>query len=87
MGGTIPILTLALAGDLEHATRVHAWIYGANTLGAFAGAVAGGFFLVPLLGLDGVVFAMGFLNLVAAASFASHSILTNSPPSTSTCHR
>jgi hypothetical protein len=54
MGGTIPILTLALAGDLEHATRVHAWIYGANTLGAFAGALAGGFFLVPLLGLGNV---------------------------------
>jgi spermidine synthase len=70
MGGTIPILTLALAGDLEHATRVHAWIYGANTLGAFAGALAGGFFLVPLLGLDGVVSTMGCLNLIAAGSFA-----------------
>jgi spermidine synthase len=70
MGGTIPILTLALAGDLEHATRVHAWIYGANTLGAFAGALAGGFFLVPLLGLDGVVWTMGGLNLLAAAGFA-----------------
>jgi len=70
MGGTIPFLTLALAGDLEHATRVHAWIYGANTLGAFAGALAGGFFLVPLLGLDGVVVRMGCLNLLAAAAFA-----------------
>jgi hypothetical protein len=36
MGGTIPILTLALAGDFARATRVHAWICGANTLGAFA---------------------------------------------------
>jgi MFS family permease len=70
MGGTIPILTLALAGDLEHATRVHAWVYGANTFGAFAGALAGGFFLVPLLGLDGVVWTMGGLNLLAAAGFA-----------------
>jgi spermidine synthase len=69
MGGTIPILTLALAGDLEHSTRVHAWIYGANTLGAFAGALAGGFFLLPQLGLDGVIWTMGCLNLVAAASF------------------
>jgi len=70
MGGTIPILTLALAGDLEHATRVHAWVYGANTLGAFAGALAAGFFLVPLLGLDGVVRTMGCLNLLAAAGFS-----------------
>jgi len=70
MGGTIPILTLALAGDLRHATRVHAWVYGFNTAGAFAGALAGGFFLVPRLGLDGVVYAMGCVNLVAAALFA-----------------
>lgn len=71
MGGTIPILTLALAGDIERATRVHAWIYGANTLGAFAGALAGGFWLVPLLGLDGVVWAMAGLNLSAALVFAA----------------
>ena len=71
MGGTIPILTLALAGDIARATRVHAWIYGANTLGAFAGALAGGFWLVPLLGLDGVVWTMGGLNLAAALAFAA----------------
>jgi len=70
MGGTIPILTLALAGDLDRATRVHAWIYGLNTAGAFAGALAGGFVLVPLLGLDPVMLSMGFLNLFAAAAFA-----------------
>ena len=71
MGGTIPILTLALAGDLARATRVHAWIYSANTLGAFAGALAGGFWLVPMLGLDGVVWTMGGLNLAAALGFAA----------------
>jgi spermidine synthase len=71
MGGTIPILTLALAGDIGRATRVHAWIYGANTLGAFAGALAGGFWLIPLLGLDGVVWAMAGLNLAAALVFAA----------------
>jgi len=71
MGGTIPILTLALAGDIGHATRVHAWVYGANTLGAFAGALAGGFWLIPLLGLDGVVWAMAGLNFAAALTFAA----------------
>jgi spermidine synthase len=70
MGGTIPILTLALAGDLKHATRIHALVYGFNTAGAFVGALAGGFFLIPRLGLDGVVYAMGCANLVAAAIFA-----------------
>ncbi|MGH0030165.1 MAG: fused MFS/spermidine synthase [Myxococcota bacterium] len=69
MGGTIPILTLALAGSLERATRVHAWVYGCNTIGAFGGALFGGFFLVPWLGLDGVVYAMALVNLAAAAAF------------------
>src|SRR5688572_12944847 len=33
MGGTIPILTQALARNLADATRVHAQIYAANTAG------------------------------------------------------
>jgi predicted membrane-bound spermidine synthase len=70
MGGTIPILTLALAGDLRRATRVHAWIYGFNTVGAFAGALVGVFFLLPRFGLDGVVILMGCINLLAALGFA-----------------
>jgi len=69
MGGTIPILTLALSRSLETSTRTHAWVYGFNTFGAFAGALAGGFFLIPMLGLDGVSYAMGGLNLLAAAIF------------------
>ncbi len=69
MGGTIPILTLVLAGSLDRATRVHAWVYGSNTAGAFAGALAGGFVLIPVLGLDSVMSAMACLNLVAAAGF------------------
>ena len=40
MGGTIPMLTQALARGLVDATRVHAFVYGFNTAGAFAGALA-----------------------------------------------
>lgn len=69
MGGTIPILTAALARDLAMATRVHAWVYGFNTVGAFAGALIGGFFLVPAFGLDRVCMAMGCINLFAALVF------------------
>jgi spermidine synthase len=69
MGGTIPILTLALAGDLGHATRIHAAVYGLNTVGAFVGALLGTFWIVPQLGLDGSVVAMGVINLSAGAAF------------------
>ena len=54
MGGTIPILSQSLAESLEDATRVHAMIYAFNTAGAFAGALAAGFLLVPWLGLHGL---------------------------------
>jgi len=70
MGGTIPVLTQALARSVADATRVHAHIYAFNTVGAFAGALSAGFFLVPWLGIGGVLLAMGFVNLGAGTVFA-----------------
>ena len=69
MGGTIPILTLVLSESLDTATRVHAWVYGFNTVGAFAGALLGGFFLIPAFGLDMVSYSMGCINICAALIF------------------
>lgn len=71
MGGTIPMLTQGLARSLADATRFHALVYAFNTLGAFAGALVGGFVLVPWLGLDGVMFAMGTVNLVVGGLFVA----------------
>jgi spermidine synthase len=69
MGGTIPILTQSLARSLADATRFHAFVYAFNTAGAFAGALAAGFYLVPQLGLENVMFAMGMINLFAGSIF------------------
>ena len=69
MGGTIPILTQALARGLEDATRFHALVYAFNTLGAFVGALAAGFFLVPWLGLVTLMYAVGAVNLAAGSVF------------------
>ncbi len=71
MGGTIPILTQGLARSLEDATRFHAFVYAFNTAGAFAGALAAGFYLIPTLGLRSVMLSMGLLNLGAGAIFAA----------------
>jgi spermidine synthase len=68
MGGTIPLLTQALAGSVTRATRFHALVYGCNTLGAFAGALGAAFILVPRFGLPGVVGAMGVLNVLAGSA-------------------
>ena len=69
MGATIPILTQALARDLQDATRIHALVYALNTAGAFLGALAAGFWIVPALGLVGALVAMGCLNLFVGAAF------------------
>ena len=70
MGGTIPMLTQALPSGLSDATRFHALVYASNTLGAFAGALAAGYWLVPSLGLVGSLRAMSLVNLGAGLVFA-----------------
>jgi predicted membrane-bound spermidine synthase len=65
MGSTIPLLTQALPRDVGEATRFHALVYAVNTAGSFAGALCAGFLLVPWLGLEGAVLAMGLVNLAA----------------------
>jgi spermidine synthase len=70
MGATIPMLTQALPRHLEESTQVHAWVYGLNTAGAFAGALAAGFYFIPQLGLVGTVRAMGGVNLAAGLILA-----------------
>jgi len=70
MGSTIPVLTQALSRSIEDATRFHAFVYGLNTVGAFVGALAAGFYVVPQFGLDGTVFRMGIINLCAGAGYA-----------------
>ena len=69
MGATIPVLTQALSQDLDDATRVHARIYAFNTLGAVAGALGGGYLILPWLGLNGALQAMALINLAVGAAF------------------
>ncbi|MDJ0848193.1 MAG: fused MFS/spermidine synthase [Myxococcota bacterium] len=69
MGGTIPLLTQGLSRGVQDATRFHSLVYGFNTAGAFVGALAAGFVLVPRLGLAHTVAAMGVVNLVAGGVF------------------
>jgi spermidine synthase len=71
MGGTIPLLTQALSRDLADATRLHSLVYAFNTAGAFAGALAAGFWLVPWLGLENTIRSMGVVNLAAGIGFVA----------------
>jgi len=70
MGGTIPMLTQALSRNRDDSTRFHALIYAFNTAGAFVGALAAGFWLVPTYGLVTTCVAMGLVNLFTGGLFA-----------------
>jgi predicted membrane-bound spermidine synthase len=70
MGGTIPLLTQALARSLDDATRFHALVYGLNAAGAFVGALTAAFFLIPSLGIPDTLRMMGAVNLFAGGVFA-----------------
>lgn len=65
MGATLPALVRAVVPS-AHAGCGLAALYGANTLGAAAGAFAAGFFLIPLLGLRATIAFAAFLNVVNA---------------------
>ncbi|MFH2202149.1 MAG: hypothetical protein ABIJ96_03455 [Elusimicrobiota bacterium] len=81
MGGTLPLLTQALSGDVKAASLAHARIYAFNTLGAAAGALLGGYLLIPLLGLPVSLRAGALLNIMvggAVYSFVVHSLEADS---------
>lgn len=65
MGGTLPLLTQALAADLEDASPFHARVYAVNTGGAFVGCLLAGFVLLPLFGLRGTMQIAGPVNIIA----------------------
>ncbi len=71
MGASIPVLTAALPETPEDVSPLHVKIYGWNTFGAFLGAAAAGFFLLPLFGLSAVLGIAGALNALAALVFLS----------------
>ncbi len=66
LGGVFPVIVRMHAAGLRHLGRAVGEAYAANTAGTIAGAFAGGFICIPLLGLQGTVLAAGTLELVLA---------------------
>jgi len=64
MGGTYPALCRALIYSAKHVDRRLGWIYGLNTIGAAAGALATGFVLIEQIGSTGAVLVANAINLV-----------------------
>ncbi|KAF2990856.1 Polyamine aminopropyltransferase [Methylocystis sp. MJC1] len=65
MGGTLTALD-RLTATIEGDAHASAGVYGANTAGAVAGALACAFLLVPQLGLSNTLFGLAGLNALCA---------------------
>jgi spermidine synthase len=67
MGATLPVLARSLGAVDANFGRLLGRLYGWNTLGAVAGALAGEAFLVRALGLSGTALVAATLDTVAAS--------------------
>ena len=79
MGATFPLGIAALRRAApEGPERSFSYLYGANTIGAAAGALLSAFVLIELFGFRGTGRAIAAANgLIAASAFASSSIAVN----------
>ena len=66
MGMTFPLMGRLTIGRASETASATAEFYGSNTIGAAAGALAGPFLLMPVLGLSGALYAAAALELAVA---------------------
>lgn len=66
MGATLPVLVRGLSRGPERIGRDAGLLYAVNTLGAVAGTVAAGFWLIQTLGLRGTTLLAAGVNLACA---------------------
>ncbi len=70
MGGTLPALARTVEGERDRARRTLAVLYGANTLGAVAGALVATFVTLERLGIRDSILAAAAANLLVAGAAA-----------------
>ncbi len=68
MGGTLPVISRALVRSIGRVGRKVGLLYFVNTVGAVAGAIFAGFFLIERVGLKETTFIAGLLNFVVAGT-------------------
>jgi spermidine synthase len=68
MGGTLPVISRAFVRSIGRAGSKVGLLYFVNTLGAVAGAIAAGFFLIERVGSKETTFIAGLLNFFIAGT-------------------
>lgn len=71
LGATFPLALAAAASPISTVARDTARVYVANTVGAIAGALAGGFALIPALGLRSTFQTGAIVSVVGGAACLS----------------
>lgn len=80
IGATFPFGVRLLAKDADEAAAVSGRVYAWNTVGSIVGSIGAGFFLLPMLGLEGtalvgIVTSLGLALAAALASTPRRSVL------------
>ena len=79
MGATLPVLSRFFVRSFAQFGRRVGDLYATNTLGAVIGCAAGGFFLIPTLGMRTTVFVAAGVNLVIALVILSSTVYAIEP--------
>jgi spermidine synthase len=70
MGGTLPVLVRFVSHSVEESGKNVATLYFLNSFGAVVGSILGGFFFIPMVGLQATVTSAGIVNvLIAGVAF------------------
>ncbi|HXG37505.1 MAG TPA: fused MFS/spermidine synthase [Bacteroidota bacterium] len=64
MGGTLPVLVRFISHRIEESGKNVAVLYFLNSFGAVVGSLLGGFFFVPMVGLQATILSAVGINLV-----------------------
>ena len=68
MGMTFPLFLAGIRGTDERLGADAGWVYGVNTLGAVAGTIVAGFWLLPALGITRTLFIAGTVDLLVGVT-------------------
>jgi spermidine synthase len=73
MGAAFPLAMRLVVHDVQRTGRSVGTLYAFNTVGSIVGAFAGGFVLIPLLGIQRTLLTAVFLNVAAGCVFLAAS--------------
>jgi len=70
-GMTFPVVVKTLAGSRNRLGRDVGLLYSANTFGGVVGAIAGGYFIIPLLGAHAGILTLAFILIAAGLALVA----------------